>query len=69
MWVNVETLVHRSPMIGVDWPYKAVGICQRPYMVVYCHIDRDLSAPFCMPYPWFERGLLTTRLVVADVGQ
>jgi hypothetical protein len=26
MWVTVETPVLRSPMTGVDWPYKATRI-------------------------------------------
>jgi hypothetical protein len=53
----VETLVLGSPTTGVDWPHMADGICQRPYLVAYHHIDRDLSTPLrCVAlvvHTWF----------------
>jgi hypothetical protein len=44
MRVIIETLVLRSPMTGVDWPHKAMGICLRPYILCH-HVDRDFSVP------------------------
>jgi hypothetical protein len=65
MWVNVETLVLRSPMNGVDRPHKAVGMRLRSYAAAYNHVDHDLSTPFGMPRLWFGcgRGLVVLTWV------
>jgi hypothetical protein len=55
--VTVETLVLRSPMIGVDWPHKADRIRYRSYVVAYHHVDRDLSVPL-----WYAAPVVQTYL-------
>lgn len=65
---TLGTLVPRSPMVGVDWPHKAVGMCLRPYEGEYRRADRDLLALYQRITRMSRRGLVTTCLCHTDVG-
>jgi hypothetical protein len=68
MRATIEAPVLRSPMLGVDWIHKEVGIHLGPLAGVYSRVDNDLLS--CLRYAarMSGCGLGMSCLVVADVG-
>jgi hypothetical protein len=71
MRVTVETPVLKSPMdrVTLTGPIRQMVYARDRMRWCTVVLIGTSRRPFGMPHPWSGRGLVVTRLVVADVGQ